>query len=112
MSELMWSKGRAMRVVHQDELSRDEKDALRVDEGVMQHGKLFLLEIDEEPEVEPTTAPEDEQEEGDEPTLADLEALTVPALKDLADKEEVDVSDLKLKADLVGRLAAHFGVNV
>lgn len=114
MSDLMWHKGRTMRVVHQDELTREEKDLLRTKDDVVQHGKLFLQEIAEEPEVEPTTAPEDaldEQEDGDEPTMDDLRELTVAKLQDLADKEEVDLTGLKLKDDILGRMAAHFGLD-
>lgn len=142
MCDLMWQYGRTMRVVHQDELTRDEKDVLRFCGKVQQHGKMFLLPIAEEPNaddlalaafeefeddqrteqlVEVTTVEDekpvfvpmaDPEDDSDEPTLSDLEKLTVAQLKELAAKEQLDVSDLKLKADLVGRLCAHFGIEL
>lgn len=110
MSDLMWHKGRTMRVVHQDELTREEKDLLRTKDDVVQHGKLFLQEIAEEPEVEVEHFSEP-NEDGGEPTMEDLKALTVDRLKELADKEEVDLTGLKLKDDILGRMAAHFGLD-
>lgn len=112
MCNLMWEHGRTMRVVHQDEVSREEKDVLRGCGKVTQHGKLFLLEIVEEPEVEVEHFIEpDPADEDDEPTMEDLRGLTVAALRDLASKEEVDLTDLKLKDDILGRMAAHFGLD-
>lgn len=112
MCNLMWEHGRTMRVVHQDELSRDDKDALRMCDAVTQHGKLFLMEVEEEPdvEVEHFTEPVVE-DDSDEPTMDDLKALTVPKLQELADKEQVDLTGLKLKDDILGRMAAHFGLD-
>lgn len=117
MADIMWHKGRTMRVVHQDELTREEKDILRKEAEVVQHGKLFLKEIAEEPEVEGW---DDQDPEGvvdsttgsEAPTLEELNDLTVAQLKELADEEGADVQGLKVKADLVGRLAAHFGLEL
>ena len=50
-------------------------------------------------------------EQGDEPTMEDLKALTVARLQELADKEQVDLTGLKLKDDILGRMAAHFGLD-
>lgn len=129
---LMHKHGQVAVIVHKDQLSRDEKDVVRAataEPGTTilpvgnSHYVLFINEepgddepvgdFEEEQELDkdPTVVDEDD-EDGDEPTLSDLESLTVAQLKDLADKEALDVSDLKLKADLVGRLAAHFGVAV
>lgn len=47
----------------------------------------------------------------DEPTMDELRALTVQELKNLADKDRVDLSGLKLKDDILGRMAAHFGLD-
>lgn len=127
---ILHAKGRVCVVLHVDGLDREEKDVVRAAAAdpysdVAKLGKdYFALIINEEPEDdEPVGDFEEEQEldkdptvvdeeDGDEPTLSDLESLTVAQLKDLADKEALDVSDLKLKADLVGRLAAHFGVQI
>lgn len=48
---------------------------------------------------------------GGEPTMADLRALKMDQLRKLADSEDVDLTGLKLKDDILGRLAAHFGLN-
>lgn len=50
-------------------------------------------------------------EQGDEPTMEDLRGLTVAKLQELADKEQVDLTGLKLKDDILGRMAAHFGLD-
>lgn len=47
----------------------------------------------------------------DEPSMDELRALTVQELKNLADKDQVDLSGLKLKDDILGRMAAHFGLD-
>lgn len=47
----------------------------------------------------------------DEPSMDELRALTVQELKNLADKDRVDLSGLKLKDDILGRMAAHFGLD-
>lgn len=129
MSDLMWHKGRTMRVLHQNELTREEKDLLRQDDGVVQHGKLFLKEIEEEPgeltsapigdfeeeqelDSDPTTLVKEEQEDGgDKPTMSELRSMKVAELHELADEEDVDLTGLKLKDDILGRLAAHFGLD-
>lgn len=124
--DIMWSNGRTMRVVHSTEVDRKEKEALRRDPDVRQNGLLFLLEINEEPvgdfdeeqelDQDPTVDEVDEVDEvddndGREPTMEDLRGLTVARLKDLADKEEVDLTGLSLKDDILGRMALHFGLD-
>jgi len=111
MCNLMWEHGRTMRVVHQDELGREDKDVLRMCGKVTQHGKLFLLEVEEEPEVEVEHFSDPADDDGDEPTMDDLRGLTVVRLQELADKERVDLTGLKLKDDILGRMAAHFGLD-
>lgn len=133
MSDLVLERGRAGRLAHKDQFTREEKDGLRDDVAYgeaedLGNGWYFVptsnvrtiesgdydepvgdFEEEQELDKDPTVV---DEEDGDEPTLSDLEALTVAQLKDLADKEALDVSDLKLKADLIGRLAAHFGVQI
>lgn len=48
---------------------------------------------------------------GGEPTMEDLRGLTVAKLQELADNEQVDLTGLKLKDDILGRMAAHFGLD-
>jgi hypothetical protein len=116
-------------IVHKDQLGRAEKDVVRAavsdpDSGILQVGNHFVLFIAEEPDDEVDALAlaayeelqEDEQvvvpnTQDDEPTMADLRALTVAALRELASKEEVDLSGLTLKDDILGRLAAHFGLD-
>lgn len=52
--------------------------------------------LDETPVLPPNT-----------PTIPEeLEVLTVAQLKDLADQEEIDISGLKIRADILGRIWA------
>jgi hypothetical protein len=114
-------KGRVAVVVHSTFLDRDEKDVLRAaiadsSSGVVQLGKNFYgLLIDEEPDSDELALAAYEEFEADQakepvmppntPTIPDeLDGLTVAQLKDLADQEEIDISDVKLKADIVGRI--------
>jgi len=118
---LMHERGFVAVVVHKDRLNRAEKEACRgaVEEGLLADaGRHFVLPIQEEPvgdfeeeqelDEDPTTI-----QEGcsDEPSMSQLRSLTVAQLKDLAAMEEVDLSDLKLKDDILGRMAAHFGLD-
>lgn len=132
--DIFLAKGKKGLILEKDWLTRDEKEEVRARFGPEGSAGLWFLEVPEEPEpvgdfdeeqeidedpttnpVEPKVTEETVQFFGtvtDEPTLAQLEKLTVQELRNLATKEELNVSDLKLKADLVGRLAAHFGVQV
>ncbi|QNO12827.1 hypothetical protein SEA_SHAKENBAKE_10 [Streptomyces phage ShakeNBake] len=120
--DIFLAKGKKGLILEKDWLTREEKEEVRARFGPEGSAGVWFLEVPDEPEPvgdfdeeqeideDPTTNPVEPK--GDEPTLSDLEGLTVAQLRDLAAKEELDVSDLKLKADLVGRLAAHFGVQI
>ncbi|QKY79493.1 hypothetical protein SEA_PHTOWN_10 [Streptomyces phage PHTowN] len=120
--DIFLAKGKKGLILEKDWLTREEKEEVRARFGPEGSAGVWFLEVPDEPEPvgdfdeeqeldeDPTTNPVEPK--GDEPTLSDLERLTVAQLRDLAAKEEIDVSDLKLKADLVGRLAAHFGVQI
>jgi len=120
--DIFLAKGKKGLILEKDWLTREEKEEVRARFGPEGSAGVWFLEVPDEPEPvgdfdeeqeldeDPTTNPVGPK--GDEPTLSDLEGLTVAQLRDLAAKEELDVSDLKLKADLVGRLAAHFGVQI
>jgi len=123
--EIFLAKGKRGVLLERDALTREEKDVIRERFGAEGSAGIWFLEVsDEESEETELEAQEsgdfkEEQadvtstrEEGGEPTLEDLEALKLPELKELAAKEQVDISDLKLKADILGRLAVHFGVGV
>lgn len=119
---LMHERGSVAVVAHKDLFSREEKDALRDSDLVRMEGGSYVLLIDEEIEENDALALasheefEDDQrkaadDDSDEPTMDDLKALTVDGLKALAEKDQVDLSGLKLKDDILGRLAAHFGLD-
>lgn len=120
---LLHERGRVAVVAHKDQFTREEKDALRGAQDLVQMGNYYALLIAEEPdEFDPedddqrSEQPVKTLERGDrylggEPTMADLRALKVAELQALADKEEVDLTGLKLKDDILGRLAAHFGLD-
>jgi len=121
--EIFLAKGRQGVLLHKDDLSREEKDIIRERFGAEGSAGVWFLATDETPDPEDEEAGDfDEEQEldkdptvtdedGDEPTMEDLRGLTVDRLKDLADKEEVDLTGLKLKDDILGRLALHFGLD-
>lgn len=128
---LLHERGRVAVVAHKDQFSREEKDALRESSDLVVMGPYFALLIDEEPVAyEPVHTPDPDHvcddnddcefheyqgppvvDQSDEPTMEDLRGLTVARLQELADKEEVDLTGLKLKEDILGRLALHFGLD-
>lgn len=123
---ILHERGSVAVVVHKDQLNREEKDAVRYSDQIVAMGDYFGLLIQEEPEDEAEalalaayeefeddqkTEPIVETEPGGEPTMADLRGLTVASLRELAGKEEVDLSGLTLKDDILGRMAAHFGLD-
>lgn len=127
---LMHERGSVAVVAHKNQFTREEKDALR-DSDLVVMGDYFALLIVEEPSEFPSHAPDPDHvcddnddcefheyqgpkpdpEQGDEPTMEDLRGLTVARLQELADKEQVDLTGLKLKDDILGRMAAHFGLD-
>lgn len=135
---LMHKHGVVAVIVHRDQLNRQEKEIVRNADNILQVGDSFVLVIPEEPEdydtealalyeeyeddqrvevttvedQEPVLVPTTEPEQVKSPTVTHLERLTVAQLRDLADKEALDISGLKVKADLVGRLCAHFGIDL
>ncbi len=127
MSDMMFSRGRIGVLAHKTQFNRREKDLLKADPNVEWHDPFFFFPIQEEPdddvdalalaayeEFEDDERKEQEQpvvDESDEPTMADLRGLTVAKLQELADKEEVDLTGLKLKEDILGRMALHFGLD-
>jgi hypothetical protein len=121
---LVHERGKVAIAAHKDQFTREEKEALRNSADLVQAGNYFLLLIDEEPsdyeeELVDVTTFEDEEPvhvptqvaPGAEPTMKDLRGLTVDRLKELADSEDVDLTGLKLKDDILGRMAAHFGLD-
>lgn len=135
---LMHERGSVAVVAHKDAFTREEKDALRsamVDGTVQFTGQHYMLLITEEQEgmvafeahhedpdhvcdnnddceFHEYQGPKDEEvAPGGEPTMADLKALKVAELQKLADSEQVDLTGLKLKDDILGRMAAHFGLD-
>ncbi|QKY78549.1 hypothetical protein SEA_DRYAD_11 [Streptomyces phage Dryad] len=114
---IMHEVGSVAVIAHRHALTRDQKAVVREattdpESGITAVGDHYVLHMKEEPTAPDGDFSEESADTGDEPKLSDLEGLTVAQLRDLADKEQLDVSDLKLKADLVGRLAAHFGLEV
>jgi hypothetical protein len=119
--EIFLAKGKRGVLLSKDALSREEKDVIRERFGPEGSAGVWFLEIaedaeqgddgdfDEEQELDKDPTVNDE--DGDEPTMDDLRALTVAKLKELADKEEVDLTGLTLKDDILGRMAAHFGLD-
>jgi hypothetical protein len=121
---LMHERGNVAVIAHKNQFTREEKDALRNSDLVFATGDHYVLPIVEEIEFNDALAlaayeefeddgrtPITEVAPGGEPTMADLKALTVSRLQELADKEEVDLTGLKLKDDILGRMAAHFGLD-
>lgn len=120
---LMHERGTVAVVAHKDAFTREEKNALRsaMADGTIQFtGQHYMLLIAEEPDDEvdalALAAYEEFQEDekstpDDGPSMADLRGLKVSELQALADKEQVDLTGLKLKDDILGRMAAHFGLN-
>lgn len=121
---LVHERGKVAIAAHKDQFTREEKEALRNSADLVQAGNYFLLLISEEPSddevelVDVTTFEDDEPVHiktevapGAEPTMKDLRGLTVAKLQELADSEDVDLSGLRLRDDILGRLAAHFGLN-
>lgn len=133
MSELMYDRGRIGVLAHKDQFNRREKDLLKADPNVEWQDPYFFFAIQEEPDDFPVLAVHDPGpdhvcdnnddcefheyqgppvvDQSDEPTMADLRGLTVAKLQELADKEEVDLTGLKLKDDILGRMALHFGLD-
>lgn len=108
-------KGRPVVLVHKDQLTRAEKDVLRnalmdPDSNVLAQGDSYLLELPKDaPQGDDT---EDEQlSESELSRLDDLERMTVPALKDLADTKGIDLTGVTLKADIVNKIAAYYEDN-
>lgn len=102
--------------------NRQEKDELRADPDVELHGGCFYIATGDAEALADIRKMQEEQEldqdsttarvdDSDEPTMDDLRSLKVAELQALADKEEVDLTGLKLKDDILGRLAAHFGLD-
>lgn len=120
MSELMYERGRIGVLAHKTQFNRREKDWLKADPNVEFHDPFFFFAIQEEPDDEvdalALASYEEFQEDGGEkqtepvmppntPTIPDeLEGLTVAQLKEIAETEEIDISDVKLKADIIGRI--------
>lgn len=132
---ILHERGNVAVVVHKNQLSREEKDAVRYSDQIVAMGDYYGLLIQEEPEdmaafdahhtPEPGhvcdnnddcefheyQGPKDEEPvvepvmPPNTPTIPDeLEGLTVAQLKEIAETEEIDISDVKLKADIVGRI--------
>lgn len=117
---IMHKHGVVAVIVHKDQLDRDEKEVLRdalyqPESKIMPVGDSYVLVIPEEPTDYFQDGSESEVEAQEQvaslvmppntPTVPDeLEGLTVAQLKELADNEEIDISDVKLKADIVGRI--------
>lgn len=105
--DIFLAKGKKGLILEKDWLTRDEKEEVRARFGPEGSAGVWFLEVPEQDE-EPPTEDEvvvDESEEDDEPTIPDeLEGLTVAQLKEIAETEEIDISDVKLKADIVGRI--------
>ena len=95
---LMHERGNVAVIAHKNQFTREEKDALRNSDLVFATWDHYVLPITE-------VAP------GGEPTMEDLRGLTVARLQELADNESVDLTGLKLKDDILGRLAMHFGLD-
>jgi hypothetical protein len=121
--EIFLEKGRRGVLLNKDALTRAEKEIVRERFGPEGSAGVWFLDVPEESApVEETGDFEEEQEldedptvveEGDgrEPTMEDLRSLTVARLRELADKEEVDLTGLQLKDDILGRMAMHFGLD-
>lgn len=105
--DIFLAKGKKGLILEKDWLTRDEKEEVRARFGPEGSAGVWFLEVPEQDE-EPPTEDEvvvDESGEDDEPTMPDeLEGLTVAQLKEIAEAEEIDISDVKLKADIVGRI--------
>lgn len=141
MSEIVTDRGRTGVLAYKDQFAREEKDVLRdeVAYGEVEdlgNGWYFVptesvrtietgtdykhvpdpdhvCDDNDDCEFHEYQGPKVEAvtEQGDEPTMEDLKALTVARLQELADKEQVDLTGLKLKDDILGRMAAHFGLD-
>jgi hypothetical protein len=114
--DIFLAKGKKGLILEKDWLTRDEKDEVRARFGPEGSAGVWFLEVPDEDEPELT---EDEvvdvgtHDDPDAqvivppntPTIPDeLEGLTVAQLKEIAETEEIDISDVKLKADIVGRI--------
>jgi len=121
---LMHERGNVAVIAHKNQFTREEKDALRNSDLVFATGDHYVLPITEEVELNDALAlaayeefeedqrtPITEVAPGGEPTMEDLRGLTVARLQELADNESVDLTGLKLKDDILGRLAMHFGLD-
>lgn len=75
----------------------NNRHVVLVSEALLPTDEAPVEEVpDETPVVPPNT-----------PTIPEeLEVLTVAQLKDLADQEEIDISGLKIRADILGRIWA------
>lgn len=119
MSDLyhrMAHEGSPVRMLAWDALSRAQKDQARGDENAHilrgTNNRHVVLMAEEHLPVE--DAVEADVVEDETPVIPpntpkipeDLDVLTVAQLKELADNEEIDISDVKLKADIVGRIWA------
>jgi hypothetical protein len=107
--DIFLAKGTQGLLLHKDQLTREEKDILRERFGAEGTAGVWFLETQLDTSEKAATEPD---QDGDEPTMEDLEKLTVVQLKDLAAKDNLDIAGLTLKADLLGRLAAHYGIEV
>jgi hypothetical protein len=115
MSDLydrMARDGSRVRMLAWNALTREQKDQARSDAEVLivqgtnnRHVVLIAEDLlptgteaveDETPVVPPNTPVIPEE----------LDVLTVAQLKELADEEEIDISGLKVKADILGRIWA------
>ena len=113
--DIFLAKGKKGLILEKDWLTRDEKEEVRARFGPEGSAGVWFLEVPEQDEEPPTedevVVDESEEDDSDEPTMDDLRGLTVAKLTELADKEEVDLSGLTLKDDILGRMAAHFGLD-
>ena len=118
MSDLydrMAREGSRVRMLRWDALTREQKDQARTDGDVFilqgtnnRHVVLIPESLLPDPDSVPVEEPVVEAVmPPNTPAIPeDLDVLTVAQLKDLADQEEIDISGLKVKADIVGRIWA------
>lgn len=112
--DIFLAKGKKGLILEKDWLTREEKEEVRARFGPAGSSGVWFLEVPDQDEDSPNedeVVDDESEDDGDEPTMSDLRGLTVAQLRDIAREEEVNISDLKLKDDILGRLAAHFGLN-
>lgn len=115
--DIFISKGKQGLILDRDWLTREEKDVVRERFGPEGSSGVWFLETHQDAEQgdSGTDDPDDDANEKDSsvgPSLENLEGMTVAQLKELAAHDELDISGLTLKADIVGRLAAHYDLEV